>query len=286
MRKIGIICAFFLLSLHSIGGKLLAEPVDAVASVNGVPITAKIFEKRMRRLTGEGQGTFDSFEGKKELLDLLIVREVLNQNGRDLGFDKSAMVKERVSELVENIVVDEMVNYIIREKVTEPAMSEYYRKNKADFREVRANHILLKTEAEAKAIKEKLDKGADFGSLAKEVSTDPASAARGGDLGFFNKDRMVEAFAEVAFAMKKNEIVGPVKSALGYHIIQLVDQRDPVAFESLTPAQRQNLRGTMINWEIDNLREKAKVIIDEARLKQAASASGEHRQERVESNPH
>lgn len=275
MRK-GVFFGVFLVSLcFPIGEMLFAEQVDAIALVNDVPISTKIFEKRMKRLTGEGQGNFDSFEGKKELLDVLIAREVLNQKGRELGFDKSKRVQERVNEVIEELVINEVVDYIIREKVTEAKMSQYYGKNQDAFREVRANHILLKTEDEAQKTKKKLDDGADFSTLAKEVSIDPATAARGGDLGFFTRERMVKAFADAAFSMKINEIVGPVKSAFGYHIIQVVEKRDSVAFESLAPAQLQNLRGVMINWEIDRLKEKAKITVDEERLRQAASSSNE-----------
>ncbi|MFQ5597999.1 MAG: peptidylprolyl isomerase, partial [Nitrospiria bacterium] len=189
------------------------------------------------------------------------------------GFEKNEAVKERVDELTKELVINEVVNYIIREKVTDAAMNAYYAKNKEAFREVRANHILLKTEDEANAAKKQLDDGADFSGLAKEISVDPASASKGGDLGFFTKERMVEPFADVAFGMKKDEIKGPVKSAFGYHIIQVVDMRDPAPFESLTPAQLQNLRGVMINWEIDRLKEKAEVVVNEERLKQAASST-------------
>ncbi len=263
-----------------------ADEIDAVAHVNGVPISTEIFEKRMRRLVGEGQGDFDSYEGKIELLDILIAREVLNQEGKALGLDKSAMVKERVDELVEGLVVNEMVNVILEKKITPEAMQQYYTKNKVDFREIRASHILLKTEDEATDIKKKLEAGGDFSALAKEASIDPASAQRGGDLDFFVRERMPEAFAEAAFAMKKNEISEPVKSAFGYHIIQVVDMRDPVAFESLSQAQLQNLRGTMVNWEIDKLREKAKVTIHDARLREAASRTQENAPAPAEEHGH
>ncbi|MFQ5598255.1 MAG: SurA N-terminal domain-containing protein, partial [Nitrospiria bacterium] len=83
MKKKGIaLFAIVSLVMVCMGRPLFAEPSNAVATVNGVDITTEIFEKRMRRLTGEGQGSFDSFEGKKELLDILIAREVLNQKGR------------------------------------------------------------------------------------------------------------------------------------------------------------------------------------------------------------
>ncbi|WP_180490076.1 peptidylprolyl isomerase, partial [Escherichia fergusonii] len=81
-------------------------------------------------------------------------------------------------------------------------------------KEVRARHILVPTEEEAKAIKAELDKGADFAKLAKEKSKDPG-AADGGDLGFFTKEQMVPEFSAVAFALEPGKISDPVKSQFG-----------------------------------------------------------------------
>ena len=246
---------------------------DEVANVNGTPITSDEFQKRMERLTQEGQGNFDSPEGKEELLDILISREVLSQEGKRLGLDKKKEVKDRIDDLTKEVLISEMVNQIATEKITDAEMKKYYDKNKADFKEVRASHILVKTEEEAKEIKKKLDQGGDFAALAKEKSTDPGSAPRGGDLGFFTKDRMVKAFADAAFSMKVNEISKPVKSPFGYHIIKVVETKDAKKFEELTPPQLQNLRGTMINHEIDQLKEKAKVKINKDRLQKISAPS-------------
>lgn len=249
---------------------LHAGPADEIANVDGASISTELFELRMSRLTQEGQGDFNTYEGKKELLDLLIAREVLNQAGIRSGLDKSKVIKDRVAELTKEFVINEMVNKIIQEKVTESAMKGYYEKNKADFGEVQASHILVKTEDEAKDVKKKLDGGAAFETLAKEVSIDPASAARGGDLGFFTRDRMVKTFADAAFAMEKGEVSGPVKSPFGYHIIHKMESRPPGDYGTLTPAQLQALRGTMINWEIDQLKAKAKVTVNDEALRKAA----------------
>ena len=90
--------------------------------------------------------------------------------------------------------------------------------------EVRARHILVETEDEAKAIVEQLKGGADFATLAKEKSKDPG-AADGGDLGYFGKEQMVPEFAEVAFKMYPGQISNPVKTQFGWHIIKLEDKR-------------------------------------------------------------
>ena len=266
-----ILFLFSLLFFPLTSRALSADATAEIANVNGTPITTGEFEKRMERLTGEGQGNFDSPEGKEELLDILIAREVLTQEGRRLGIEKKKEVKDRIDELTKEVVINEVVNYISTEKITDAEMKKYYEKNKADFREVRASHILVKTEEEAKEVKKKLDGGADFATLAKEKSQDPGSARQGGDLGFFTKDRMVKPFAEAAFAMKPNQISKPVKSAFGFHVIKVVETKEPKGFQELTPAQIQGLRGVMINSEIDQLKEKAKIKINKERLQQASS---------------
>jgi peptidyl-prolyl cis-trans isomerase C len=91
-------------------------------------------------------------------------------------------------------------------------------------REVRASHILVKSEQKAKEILEKLNNGTDFAELAKKYSICPSSK-KGGDLGYFTKGKMVRPFENLAFSLKKGEIGGPIKTEFGYHIIKVTDQR-------------------------------------------------------------
>jgi len=91
--------------------------------------------------------------------------------------------------------------------------------------EVRARHILVETEDEAKAVVAELKKGADFAELAKSKSKDPGSAD-GGDLGYFTKDQMVPEFSEVAFKLEKGQLSDPVKSQFGWHVIKVEDKRN------------------------------------------------------------
>ena len=90
--------------------------------------------------------------------------------------------------------------------------------------EVRARHILVETEDEAKTVVAELKKGADFAELAKTKSKDPGSAD-GGDLGYFTKDQMVPEFSEVAFKLDKGQLSDPVKSQFGWHVIKVEDKR-------------------------------------------------------------
>lgn len=93
-----------------------------------------------------------------------------------------------------------------------------------EFKEVRAEHILVQTEAQAIVLETKLKNGADFEELAKQHSICP-SGQRGGDLGYFGKGQMVPEFEKVAFSMAIGEISEPVETQFGWHIIKVLDKR-------------------------------------------------------------
>ena len=112
--------------------------------------------------------------------------------------------------------------------------------------QVRASHILLKTEGkddaavkkQAEEILAKVKAGGDFAELAKKNSQDESSAVKGGDLDFFNKGAMVPEFDKTAFSMKPGEISDLVKSQFGYHIIKVTDKR-PATTRTLAEVRTQ-----------------------------------------------
>lgn len=105
--------------------------------------------------------------------------------------------------------------------------------------EIQARHILLRVPADAtpaqrdsvrqfaESLRQQAIEGADFATLATEYSQDPGSAARGGDLGYFGRGRMVAPFEEAAFAMQPGEVSEVVESPFGFHVIRVEDRRQP-----------------------------------------------------------
>ena len=126
--------------------------------------------------------------------------------------------------------------------------------------EVRARHILVENEDEAKAILEQIKGGADFATLAKEKSKDPG-AADGGDLGYFTKDQMVPQFADVAFKMYPGQLSNPVKTQFGWHVIKVEDKRtkQPPEFAKVKD-QIENFLARKAQTEyVAKLRQSAKI---------------------------
>ena len=92
--------------------------------------------------------------------------------------------------------------------------------------EVRASHILVKTEDEAKNLLAEISSGKSFSELAEEYSMCP-SGANGGDLGYFGRGMMVKPFEDAAFGLEKvGQISEPVQTQFGWHLIQLTGKDD------------------------------------------------------------
>ena len=135
------------------------------------------------------------------------------------------------------LLMEQLLQTEAKAAVNEPAMRKVYDEAIGQMKkepEVRARHILVETEDEAKAVAAELKKGADFAELAKTKSKDPGSAD-GGDLGYFTKDQMVPEFSEVAFKLDKGALSDPVKSQFGWHVIKVEDKRErqPPEFEKV-----------------------------------------------------
>ena len=87
-------------------------------------------------------------------------------------------------------------------------------------KKIKCSHILVKKLGEAEAVVGRVKAGEKFGRLARDLSTDTASARRDGSLGYFGRGAMVKEFEKAAFALAVGEVSGPVRSQYGYHVIK------------------------------------------------------------------
>lgn len=168
-----------------------------------------------------------------------------------------------------------------KDTVTDADAKAFYDANTKEFSNpdlVKASHILFRTpenatpdqlkaaEAKAKAAIVRANKGEDFGKLAGELSEEPGAAQRGGDLGYFPKDKMVPEFANAAFAQKANTVSAtPVKTKFGFHVIKVTDKK-PAGTATFEEAKAQILqflqaqkRRQIFQGVMQELRQGAKV---------------------------
>lgn len=207
-----------------------------LARVGTVEITQVDFERDLKSLPDFAQKMFESSSGKEKFLDELIKKEILYQEAVKKGIDKDSGYLKRVEDFKKITLVSLLLEKEIEEKakVSEQEVKNYYEKHKEEFApasQIRASHILVKTEEEAKKIYERLKKGEDFAEIAKKISKDTATAKNGGDLGFFSKGQMVPEFEAAAVKLKKGEFSEPVSTRFGFHIIKLTDKKLGQAIE-------------------------------------------------------
>ena len=172
--------------------------------------------------------------------------------------------KSRIAFIRNKLAMEMLLVQEGKAAVTDAAMRKVYDeavKQQGAEQEVRARHILVPSEAEAKAILVEIKKGTDFAEMAKQKSKDPGAAAEGGDLGYFTKDQMVPEFAEQAFKMNKGDVSDPVKSQFGWHIIKVEDKRSKPApaFETVKEQVEQFVTRRAQAEYITKLREGSKV---------------------------
>ncbi|HEV8389327.1 MAG TPA: peptidylprolyl isomerase, partial [Dongiaceae bacterium] len=250
-----------------------AKPADApadpnqqvVARINGVDVTRQEVIDSATDLPEQIRQQIDMVV--PQLLNRYIGLKLLGDKGKADNLTQDPEVQKLMSDYETEAVRRVFVTRYLNEHVTEDAIKARYEQKLKDNpppEEVRAAHILVKTEDEAKAIIEQLKGGADFAALAKEKSTDKGSGANGGELGWFSKEVMVKEFADAAFAMKVDDYSqAPVKSQFGFHIIKLEERRTQPAptLDSQREQIRAELSEEMIQTLVTNLRKEAKVEI-------------------------
>jgi peptidyl-prolyl cis-trans isomerase C len=207
---------------------------------------------------------------RRQLVNSLIEQELLLQKAESDKLDQSADYKRAVENFRKQFLVSAILEKNLKTKLTDKAARDYYGKNKLKFStdQVRAQHILVATEKEAQEmLKKAKEKDADFQALAEKSSKDPSAKNNRGDLGYFTRDRMVAEFAEAAFNGKPGQIVGPVKTTFGYHIIKVVDIKPGKVpgFEEVEMQVKNNLRQSLIEDYVGTLRKSAKIqVLDPA----------------------
>lgn len=208
-------------------------------------------------------------EVRDKVLRGVMAEQVLAAEAKRTGIDSSEAVQRQIDDVKRKIVIRALLNNRTNESITEDDLKKEYEKLQAslkDVREVRARHILTASEAEAKDARKKIESGKGFEEVARSMSKDAGSAQNGGDLGYFTKDKMVKAFADAAFAMKKGEISAPVKSSFGWHIIKLEDSRAVQApsYGDVREMLRAQLQEKKLNEYVSSLIKAADIKVYDA----------------------
>ena len=248
----------------------IAQDDTVVATVAGQTVTEGDLKLALEDLNQQFQRMPEEQQRAAALSAIIEIKLVAAKAEQD-GLADDPAFKRRIAFLRDRALHEEFVKTQIADVITDEEVRARYDKEVAATppqNEVRARHILVKTEDEAKAIIKELNDGADFAKLADEKSQDKGGS--GGDLGYFGPGQMVPEFEKAAFALDVGTITQePVQSQFGYHIIKVEDKRlqQPPPYEEVKDQMRSVVMRERYVELASKIRSDAEVDVQDPALK-------------------
>ena len=218
-----------------------------LAKVGDIEVTKDDMLRILRNMPQQQQQQVAGVEGRKMLLDEMVAGELFYLNALETNMNEDekylTMVEEAKRTILQQFAVQKLLEEI---NVTEDDVKTYYEANKATYvsgASATAKHILMADEDEIVKVKASIEAGEKtFEEAAGEFSTCP-SGQRGGDLGAFERGRMVPEFEDVAFTQEIGVVSEPVKTQFGYHLILVSERSDstPKSFEEVSGQIQQEM---------------------------------------------
>lgn len=237
---------------------------EVLATVNGKTITTEMAGVVERGMPPQQRAQLEQMKEAGQyglFVDRIVMGQMLYEQALEKKLHEDPKVKLSLAMAARDALASEYINQIGEQGATEEKLKAAYDERKVRYKrdQVKARHILVKELDKANELKTQLAGGGDFAKLATDNSVDRGSAQKGGDLGWFATGRMVPAFEQAAFAAQVGEVVGPVETQFGFHLIQVQERRDTTPFEEVRDELREELIGQAIEDFLKTLKDGSKV---------------------------
>ncbi len=276
MRKY-LVFLFLLLPLFACSKK---EEGKTLATIDGDTITLQEFNSELDKIPMNMKMLVASQSGKKNFLDRMVVKKLLLKEAKKENIENEKEFKDRLADIQEQLIIESLLKkkVNVQSKFTDEELTKYYEAHKEEFKkeqEIATRQIVLKSEQEAREVRARIEKGEDFGELAKRYSIDPSAKTTGGDIGYHPKGTLIPEYEQAAFKLTKVGQVSPiVKTQLGYHIIKLEGAK-PATYlpfaevkEPIRQKMAQEKQAEILEKYIEDLKKNTKIVINEDMLKE------------------
>jgi len=254
------------------------DPV--IITAGDIVIRQSEFEDALKTLPAEYQ-SYAMGPGKKQFGEDYLRMKMLAQMGYKAGLQNDPAVQQQLALMKDNLVANAQLAQIDKSvALSDAELQKIYDANKKDYEQVKAKHILIAfkgspaaqkdkpelTEEQAKAKAEELKKqiagGAKFEDVAKKESDDTGSGANGGELGAFGHGQMVPEFETAAFAAKVGDVIGPIRTQYGYHLIR-VDSHEYTPFAGVKASIEKKEHQKAVQARLEALKTEAKPVFSD-----------------------
>ena len=236
-----------------------------LATVNGKGITDEDYQALISGLPQhQRELALRDASTRKRIIQDLIDQELMVQEATQDKLESTKEFKETIQVMRKQALVNLLVSKRLAPKVSEKSVKAFYQQHKTRYStdQVHAQHILLPTQAEAEGVLAEAKKaGVDFQRLAEQKSKDPSAKTTRGDVGYFSRTMFDEGFTQAAFSANVGDIVGPVKTSFGYHVIKVLDRKvgKTPDFIEVEQRVRADYQRDLLRQYVADLRRKAKI---------------------------
>ena len=243
-----------------------------VATVNGKSVTDQDVVQALGSMNEGMRANMLKDPGfKRKVLGNLIAQEVLIQEAQKEKLDQDGEFKTAEENFRKQYLASKILQKNVGSKVSKKAAESWYEKHKDHYNTeaVHVMHILTADEGKAiELLKQVKEQGADFQKIAETSSRDPSAKNNRGDIGFITHEGKDPNFTKAAFAGKVGEIVGPVRTDYGYHIIKIIERKPGkvLTFSDVEGRVINDMRQELAQDYIAKLKEQAQIHVDEKAL--------------------
>ncbi len=265
------------------------DPDKVVLNIDGDKMTARQFDEMIKAFPPQIQQAANGPQ-RHQFIEQYVQLKLAAKEAEKRNLESKPEVKQQLSIQHDNVLAQALYQDLSANiKVSDAEIQKYYDDHKKDYETAKAHHVLIAfkgspvtpkdkkelTDAEAlakaQAVQKRLLAGEDIATVAKEVSDDTSSPT--GDLGTFSHGQMVPAFDAAVFSLPIGKVSDPVKTNFGYHVIR-VDSRESKPLSEVRAQIEPKVRQEMAKKEMDDLRSKNTVMIDDAFFKPAGPSGG------------
>lgn len=251
-----------------------------VAEVGSEKISMEMVKERLNETSPFYRNFFTSDAGKKQFLDLLIREKIIVEASKKAGVEATKEFKtsmdefnkesaKKAKEFRDNMRIELFVKELQKGvlQVTEKDINDYYITNKAEFEkplEVMAKHILLPSKELAEKAMRRIKSGESFAKVASEMSIDPVSANKGGQIGPFKRGDLLPEFEKALFPLKVGQIAEIVQTQFGFHIIMKSSQKvaSSIPYQQAKELIKRSLEKNKFDLWLDATKKKLGIKID------------------------
>ncbi len=232
-----------------------------VFTVDGRPVTREMLDIVMKRVPPEmaerAKADPAAFE---EIQERLAVGDLLYNDALAKNLQAKPEVMLAISLAAREVLGAEALQAVADAAVTDEAVQKWYDDHQVQYRRpsVHLGHILVADAAAADALAAQARGGADFAALAR-THGDPQTASTGGDIGWMEKGRLLPVLDGPAFAAAAGEIVGPVRSDAGFHVMKVLERREVTPLDDVREQIESQLKQEAMDAYVTKLRDAATV---------------------------